>query len=354
MPQNSAEEIVRTAVAQALERQLASFRESVVQEVLREVGPALSAKPAQGESNAAGLQKAVARIQAGTTQKEILRALLDNTVLYCGRAALFVVKNGTATGWQGTAFSNNDAIKDFALEMSSGIAQRAMQSRAAESGSASDFDQDFISKFGSPADGKVALLPLLLKDKISALIYADGGSQAGALDAAALDVLVRATGTWLEVISQRKQAQKDGPPEPEMHAAPPANDPFASHAPLHSAQAQSLPESEPAIAMSAAASSNGASIAALSPEDADIHRKAQRFSRLLMDEIKLYNQAKVSEGRKHKDLYDRLQEDIEKSRATYHKRYGNTAAATGDYFNQELIRSLAEDDVSLLGKNFQR
>jgi predicted unusual protein kinase regulating ubiquinone biosynthesis (AarF/ABC1/UbiB family) len=108
--------------------------------------------------------------------------------------------------------------------------------------------------------------------------------------------------------------------------------------------------------MSAAAASGGPSVAAagLSPEDADVHRKAQRFARLLMDEIKLYNQAKVSEGRKHKDLYDRLQEDIEKSRATYLKRYGNTAAASGDYFNQELIRSLAEDDVSLLGKNFQR
>jgi hypothetical protein len=355
MPQNSAEEIVRTAVAQVLERQLASFRESVVQEVLREVGPALTAKPGQGGSNAAGLQKAVARIQAGTTQKEILRALLDNTVLYCGRAALFVVKNGTATGWQGTAFSNNDAIKDFALEMNSGIAGRVMQSRTAQNGPASDFDQNFTSKFGSPADGKIALLPLLLKDKISALIYADGGSQAGALDVAALDVLVRATGAWLEVISQRKQAQKDGPPEPEMHATQPANDPFASHAPLH--KAQPLPESEPAIAMSAAAASGGPSAAAapaLSDEDAEVHRKAQRFARLLMDEIKLYNQAKVAEGRKHKDLYDRLKEDIDKSRATYLKRYGSTAAATGDYFSQEMIRSLAEDDVSLLGKNFQR
>jgi hypothetical protein len=73
-----------------------------------------------------------------------------------------------------------------------------------------------------------------------------------------------------------------------------------------------------------------------------------------MDEIKLYNQAKVADGRKHKDIFDRLKEDIEKSRATYQKRYGNTSAGSGDYFNQELIRSLAEDDVSLLGKNFQR
>jgi len=353
MPENRAEEIVRTAVAQALERQLASFRESVVQEVLREVGPAPSAKPAQAGSSAAGLQKAVARIQAGATQKEILRALLDNTVLYCGRAALFVVKNRAATGWQGAAFSNNDAIKDFALDVSSGIGARVLQSRTAENGAASDFDKHFTSKFGSPSDGKVALLPLLLKDKVSALVYADSGAHAGTLDAAALDVLVRATSAWLEVISQRKQAQKDGTPDAEMHSAPSANDPFAAHAPLHTGKAHH--EAVPAAAMSAAAASGGSSagFAGLSPEDAEVHHKAQRFARLLMDEIKLYNQAKVADGRKHKDIYDRLKEDIEKSRATYLKRYGNTSAASGNYFNQELIRSLAEDDVSLLGKNFQ-
>ena len=60
------------------------------------------------------------------------------------------------------------------------------------------------------------------------------------------------------------------------------------------------------------------------------------------------------EGRKNKDLYDRLKEDIEKSRGTYQKRYGNTAAASADYFSQELIRSLAEDDVSFMGPNFKR
>jgi hypothetical protein len=106
--------------------------------------------------------------------------------------------------------------------------------------------------------------------------------------------------------------------------------------------------------MSAAAGWGGAPVAAPAAEDSDLHRKAQRFARLLMDEIKLYNQAKVAEGRKNRDLYDRLKEDIEKSRSTYQKRYGNTAAGGADYFNQELIRSLAEDDVSLLGSNFRR
>jgi hypothetical protein len=106
--------------------------------------------------------------------------------------------------------------------------------------------------------------------------------------------------------------------------------------------------------MAAAAAPAKDAFAQMSPEDAEVHRKAQRFARLLTDEIKLYNQAKVAEGRKHKDLYDRLKEDIEKSRVTYAKRYGNTVAASGDYFNSEVIRSLAEDDVSLMGPNFRR
>src|SRR3989442_6421470 len=150
MSENRVEEIVRSAVAQALERQLSSLRETVVQEVLREVGPALAGKSGQGSGTAA-LQKAVSAIQSGTTQKEILRALLDNTALYSGRAALFVVKGGSATGWQGTGFSNNDAIKDFALDIGSSLASQVMQSGTSEIGPSSDMDQHFTSKFGASA-----------------------------------------------------------------------------------------------------------------------------------------------------------------------------------------------------------
>src|SRR6266496_4422726 len=215
MSENRVEEIVRAAVAQALERQLASLRETVVREVLREVGPALAKDGAStGGSSSVALQKGIAAIQAGTTQKEILRALLDNTVLYSGRAALFVIKNGSGTGWQGIGFQNNEAIKDFVLNIGSGLGSRVMRSRTSETTALSEMDEHFTSKFDAP-DGDVVLLPLLLKDKISALVYADGGTEGGELDVAALDVLVRATSAWLEVISQRKQAQKDGIPEPE-------------------------------------------------------------------------------------------------------------------------------------------
>ena len=83
-------------------------------------------------------------------------------------------------------------------------------------------------------------------------------------------------------------------------------------------------------------------------------RCQRRFARLLVDEIKLYNQAKVAEGKQSKDLYARLREDIEKSRAAYEKKFGTSTAASANYFTQELIRVLADNDVSLMGGSFPR
>jgi hypothetical protein len=177
------------------------------------------------------------------------------------------------------------------------------------------------------------------------------------------------------VASLRKQAAKEGTAEagtgerfeaPAVQTVTSYSDPFAGHAPIHAASVPAVQEEAgataasaevvvaPAAMAAAAAAPAPDAFAQMSVEDADVHRKAQRFARLLMDEIKLYNQAKVSEGRKKKDLYDRLKEDIEKSRATYQKRYGNTVAAGADYFSKEVIRSLAEDDISLMGANFHQ
>ena len=105
---------------------------------------------------------------------------------------------------------------------------------------------------------------------------------------------------------------------------------------------------------SAAAAAAAAASVDIKPGDEELHKKAKRFAKLLIDEIKLYNQAKVNEGRKNKDLYDRLKEDIDKSRGTYTKRYGSTVAASGDYFQREVVRSLAEDDLSVMGANFKK
>src|SRR5579859_3643511 len=92
------EQIVANVVSQVLDNHVPELRSELVRRVLEELpqATASSATSASGENGAGNLLKATAAIQSGTTQREILRALLDNTVRYSGRAALFVIKAGAA------------------------------------------------------------------------------------------------------------------------------------------------------------------------------------------------------------------------------------------------------------------
>jgi hypothetical protein len=87
-------------------------------------------------------------------------------------------------------------------------------------------------------------------------------------------------------------------------------------------------------------------------EERRLHNDARRFARLLISEIKLYNEQKVSEGRSEHDLYDRLREYIDRSREMYDKRVKAEVASRYDYFHGELVNTLAEGDVSKLGSNY--
>ena len=430
------EPIVERVVGQVLDSQAAQLRIEIVRRVMEEIVAEPTTDNAAPASGAAELARAVAEIQLGASQREILRALLDTSARYAARVALFVVKGNHATGWQARGFANSDAVKDFALDGNTPAVVRAIGDRTAASVPVADLDSRFLEEFGTPASGEGRILPLMLKDKVAALVYADSGTAAaGLLDASSLELLVLSTSAWLEVNSLRKQAQKEpsaahadshhlesqggpaaeAPPYPAANTMAQSNDPFASHAPVYAmaaaasastgeasaaaanteveapisisiptttgegvtAEGQSaiaeiqnevqtevqsaVAEMEPALAeplpvghAETQTTPEPSPVSSISPEDQDVHRKAERFARLLVDEIKLYNQAKVAEGRKNKDLYDRLKEAIEKSRGTYQKRYGNTVAASGNYFQHEIIRSLAEDDLSIMGANFRQ
>ncbi|MGH9641333.1 MAG: hypothetical protein ACRD3Q_02795 [Terriglobales bacterium] len=395
---NWVEPVVERVVDKVFQTQLVQLRS----EITRRVAEEIAAQPSSAfSSTSADLARAIVEIQLGLSQKEILRALLDATSRFAARVALFVVKGSSATGWQARGFASNEGLKDFALDATCAAVSRALSDRVSVSAGSGEFDNRFVEQFGTA--GHTRLLPLILKDKVAALVYADGGIEDRALDAGSLDVLVLATGSWLEVNSLRKQALKNPMAgqaeehEPVAKAPAPSsasNDPFAAHAPAFAMAATAsghgqvvaqeptthyeAPHAEgqggttgmqSAVAVEEAPASveplsvgqvhsSAASVAEpsgppMSPEDEEVHRKAKRFARLLVDEIKLYNKSKLAEGRSNKNLYDVLKDPIDKSRATYQKRYGATVAASGNYFEDEMKRSLAEDDLSVMGPNFQ-
>jgi len=84
--------------------------------------------------------------------------------------------------------------------------------------------------------------------------------------------------------------------------------------------------------------------------DQALHEEARRLARLLIDEIKLYNEEQVEAGRRARDLVSRLRDDIERARQTYEGRAHERVRATTDYFRQELVRILAGGDPGALGE----
>ena len=316
--------IIEEAVAEVLDAALPKLRSEIVRRAVEVVE---SLAPAPGASPSDLLNAAVAAIHESGSQADILRHLLEGEARFAGRVALFVVKGNAISGWQGIGFEDNDAIKTLSIQAGSGLAGKAIQARNPASGSAQEFDAGFVRSMKAPVDAQCLVLPLVVKDKVAAVIYADAGTvPGGALDSSGLQALTRFAAIWLELAALRKVG---GPSATEEAAQP-----------------------QPAAAMAASAPAS-APVASGQEED-ELHKKARRFAKLLVEEIKLYNQPRVEEGRQHKDLYDRLKVDIEKSRSTYDKRYAESAVASANYFTQELIRILADNDASLMGASFPR
>src|SRR4030088_93121 len=154
MAENSeVQQIVERAVAQVLANQLPKLQAEIVQSVL-EVLPAPAAEGASPSASAgagaSSLLQAVGSIHAGTTQKEILRALLHSGSAHCWRIALFVVKAGAASVWQGRGFADDDAVKDFALDISAGPAGHAYQNPTAKPGKIAGKDPRCVEQFMRP------------------------------------------------------------------------------------------------------------------------------------------------------------------------------------------------------------
>ena len=75
---------------------------------------------------------------------------------------------------------------------------------------------------------------------------------------------------------------------------------------------------------------------------------ARRYARLLVSEIKLYHEAAVVDGRRDRDLATRLGGEIARARVLYEQRVPLEVRERADYFHDELVRTLANGDATLL------
>lgn len=140
------------------------------------------------------------------------------------------------------------------------------------------------------------------------------------------------------------------PPPVEVPAPPPLRPvPVADPAPAPAGGDGPTPEVRPPSGVEGPGWAFSASRAAVSPSEEALHEEARRLARLLVSEIKLYNEEQVEEGRRRRDVYERLKEDIDRSRQMYEERVEPRILKSTDYFYQELVRILAAGDAKALG-----
>jgi hypothetical protein len=79
---------------------------------------------------------------------------------------------------------------------------------------------------------------------------------------------------------------------------------------------------------------------------------AKRFAKVKIAEIQLYQAPAVNAGRASRDLYGSLRPHIDAARQAFLERFLKPGHDIADYLHAELVRTLANDDATLLGPGY--
>ena len=336
-----------------------------------------------GESRLPQVRAAMAQLENGNTLQEVLNTLVQEISQFAPRIALFVIKGGNCIGWNGLGFDqspgfSNDALKRISVPANADTVFRAvMQSRQRFFGESSAHRDNahLLSRIGTVLPTNIFAMPLILRDKVGAVIYADSGDSRDPLgDVEAIEILVLYASRLLDLMnlaksvgrasgdfqSDRMAALKEPVTPPPGPLAPPAPPVVPTSGEgsgtvmlnVKDIEAHALSQgAAPSAPASAPPPSSPASLDSMDPATRKQHEDAKRFARLLISEIKLYNEAKVQQGRQNRGLYKLLRDDIERSRQLYSERVSSDIRGATDYFDEELIRILAHGDAAALGKH---
>ena len=300
--------------AESLSEELQQMRgqlEAAAAQATESIGSITEARAAERQALLAVVERLLDSVRAiGEAQSlsDVLAALVAGAAGEVPRAALLIVNGDDLQGFRVSGFDEAAASARVPLS-GRGALQDAIASAAAISVPAAAAPE-FAAM---PPDRAGLAVPIIVGNRPVAVLYADdvcdGEPSAPASWPEALQILCRHASTALGHITAIRTAQA-------MHKTP------------------------------GVASSGAAPAADASDDD----QAARRYAKLLVSEIKLYNEGAVRVGREQRDLLTRLGEEVARARRLYEERVPAAVAGRGMYFQQELVHTLADGDPSLLGK----
>jgi hypothetical protein len=313
------------AFDERLQRTLDTLANRLRDEVSRHVrlvGDEL-ADAARADRASAERVPATGRIAEGIRALGGARSLSEvlDTLVHCAgqesaRAGVLLMRGDRFHGWRGFdhAFANGDHL-DIALGDAGVIAQALQSGAVASSESAGGDDAPAFAQL-KPGQACVAL-PIVIVGQVVAVLYADGALEHGTLNVEPgtlnlepLEILARFASQRLEALTAITTARS--------------------------------------LTVNPAASSLAPGSPDRNDKSTDQHAAARRYARLLVSEIKLYHEPQVALGRRERDLATRLGGEIARVRTLYEQRIPAEVRHGNDYVHEELIRTLADGDASLL------
>ncbi len=249
------------------------------------------------------LSRALRRLRTFESEEDWSTAVVDATEGFSTRAALFAV-NGSALrlrAWRGLA--SQMKMEDAPLESAAAFAA-AIESRDAIVAlrSSGELSEPIAAMLGAAPEERFYLFPITTGNRVAAVLYAD--SPGAEVDSGALELI----GIFASSVLQ--------------------------------AQAR------------APARSGLAAIGAAATPAPAIYLRAQRFARVQAAEMRLYHSRAVAEGRRNRDVYGALREQIDNARDAFRRDFLSASPTMADYLHLELLRTLANDNVQLLGPEY--
>ena len=253
-----------------------------------------------------GLGSVLREIDATETLSSALTAIARAAASQAPRAALFVASGEQLREWEVPNTAPISPAPLYVRDTAIGVIGEAVRA-----GTLARSDNGGAPAVAGPRAKRSAAVPLILDGHAVGVIYGDsdqsnaGGDWAGALDAIAAHGAAR-----LGYITAIRTAQA-----------------------MRWITAQAVAPATLATA----------------PSSEQEEQAALRFARLLVSEIKLYNEEAVRLGREHRDLKRRLAEDLARSRQLYVARVPASVSLRDVIWENELVHTLAGGDPSLLG-----
>jgi hypothetical protein len=230
-----------------------------------------------------------------------LDALLAHAAPAAGRAALFLIEGDRVKLWKAAGIPDGDARAGESGIGGTGLIARAIQAGRSMQSSAEVAAPPFARL---DASASAAALPIMIGGRAVAVLYADGPNDAVSGAFATLEVLARHASAVVALRTAMRTLDVLRGVSPD---APGGSDALGDD------------------------------------------QGARRFAKLLISEIKLYNEAAVRAGRQEKDLLRRLRVEIDRAQRLYEERVPAAIGARHAVFQQELVQTLADGDPALLG-----